>query len=220
MSEQLVQISGRVTDFAGTALAGATVDLKDRSFSNLYSTLSGPEGEYRLQVEPGVYASLIIVRDYGVRYLEYWAWNVAAHQDLTINARIDGLEIYGLNAFRVQGAHPAVTLYFRPMSLARYQQAQAGGVLNRPGLLDISPSLSPADVSAAINDVPVEILALNRVREYCGQQQMHAYLAQISLPEVISDQRHNRVDLVLTDAQTGERGEASLFWLPAQVVGT
>lgn len=98
-------------------------------------------------------------------------------------------------------------------------------------VIDISPNLSKDDIELKINGTRVRILELNRVKEYAGgissmvaylvqstmpRRSIIAYLVQSALPlrknesKIIS--RYTRVDVTLTDRQTGERGEGCVFW--------
>jgi len=63
--------------------------------------------------------SHVLLTNYKKENLEYWAWNIPAYSDLEINTRIDGLEVYAMNAWVPQGAVPSFQIYFRPMSLKR-----------------------------------------------------------------------------------------------------
>lgn len=62
--------------------------------------------------------ALTAVKGYQVQSLEYWAWNAPADTDLEINPRFDRLEVYAINAWRLQGAYPSYQIYFRPLGLS------------------------------------------------------------------------------------------------------
>jgi hypothetical protein len=47
-----------------------------------------------MPVETGMYIALTAVKDYSVKDLEYWAWNVPAFGELEINPRFDRLEVW------------------------------------------------------------------------------------------------------------------------------
>ena len=51
--------------------------------------------------------------------LEFWAWNVIADRDLTLNLRYDKLELYGTTAFCEYGGRPEMFIYTRPMSVTK-----------------------------------------------------------------------------------------------------
>ncbi len=94
---------------------------------------------------------MYICKDYAVKNLEYWAWNVLAYHDVEIDARIDGLEVYAINAWMPQGATPSMQIYFRPMSLRRVKEfSQRLGIKFPPSreelrslkVIDIAPRLT------------------------------------------------------------------------------
>ncbi len=204
----MVKIRGKVSDFQNNALSGALVLLKDEYFDDVYKTESGSDGEYELDVEEGLYCALAVVKDYGTKYLEYWAWNVPACEALEIDARIDRLEVYAVNAFRPQGAHPSLFIYFRPMSLTRHQDMEEKGLEK-----DIAPELEESDIEVFINGWRADVLSLNRVREFVGDgATMAAYLVQVSLGDEFHRETYNKVDIYLTDRKTGDRGAACLFY--------
>ncbi len=66
---------------------------------------------------------------------------------------------------------------------------------------------------ATIDGYPVKILALNKVEEAAGEDQViFGYLIQTSLPEQWSNLDYSRVCIVVEDSETGEKGEGCLFW--------
>lgn len=130
----MVRIYGRVIDYDGNPLPGTDVLVKDYSFDDLYKGITDEDGFYEIKVEKGVYYAVAVVKDYQVRFLEYWAWNVPAYEDIEVNACIGGLEVYAVNAFKPQGTYDSVMVYLRPMSLARYKALMG----NRNGAADAS----------------------------------------------------------------------------------
>ena len=104
----IVHINGKVTDFEGTPIEGAVVELKKADFQSAYRCLSDGQGNYHLLVEPGSYIALtaIVMEDYATKKLEYWAWNIPAYRDLKINPRYDRIEIYAMNAWQPQVHFP------------------------------------------------------------------------------------------------------------------
>jgi hypothetical protein len=226
-----ILIFGKVTDFDNNLLQGALVEIKNDHFKAIYKAHTNDKGEYKILVEKGLYLALAVFKDYKTRYLEYWAWNVPAFEDLQFSPRIGGIEVYAMNAFLPQGAYPSVVIYFRPMSLARYKNMTDAKALKKSDVIDISPNLSKDDIELKINGTPVKILELNRVKEYAGgissmiaylvqstmpRKSIIAYLIQSALPlgrnESKGISRYSRIDVTLTDSETGERGEGCLFW--------
>ncbi len=211
-----VRISGRVTDFQNRAVAGASVELKDATFESVAEAVSDAEGRYALTAPKGRYMALTAVKDYRVKSLEYWAWNVLASEDLEINPRFDRLEVYALNAWRPQGAYPSYQIYFRPMSLARTGKRilEAGGMeaLGKLPVIDVAPPLTRDDVAVAIDGEPVPVLRINRISEATGpSQDMVGYVIQTELPKHPSPKSSSVITVTVTDRETGEMGEGSLF---------
>ena len=218
-----VKITGRVTDFAGRPIEGATVELKNSRFENAAEGLSGKDGCYSLTVPKGTYMALAAVKDYRTKSLEYWAWSIPAERDLEINPRFDRLEVYGINAWRPQGGYASYLVYFRPMSLTRAARAvqDAGGMenLGKLPVIDIAPELTADDIQVAIDGQPVKILQMNKVREAGGPNQyLFGYLIQVTLPERKPSTDDFPITITLTDRATGEKGEGCLFFRPARLL--
>jgi hypothetical protein len=209
-----VTIQGTVTDYEGKPIDSANVLILDESFRQpLYQTVSDANGKYNLEVEKGNYYGMAVVNmnHYGKSRLEYWAWNVPAQHDLEINPRYDKMEVYALNAFRPQGAHPSYIIYFRPMSLTKALEKRKSGDQDAK----IAPELDKSEVEVEINDEKVEIYSLQKVKEYAETKDgdadfMYAYLVQTSLPGKFSD-KHQKFRVVLKDKETGDKGEAIYF---------
>jgi len=69
-------------------------------------------GFYKLRVPNGGYLALMACKDYKIKNLEYWAWNMPAFKDLEINSQIDGLVIYAMNCLIPQTQIPSWMIYF------------------------------------------------------------------------------------------------------------
>lgn len=215
-AENRIRISGRVTDFANRPIVGASVELKDSHFQTVAGATSGSDGSYALTVPKGNYMALTAVKDYQTKFLEYWAWNVPASEDLEINPRFDRLEIYAVNAWQPQGAYPSYQIYFRPMSLTKAAKkvVEAGGMENfgKLPLLDIAPDLSLGDIVVTIDGQTVNVLKANKILEAAGpRQNMVGYVIQTELPKRKTVKSYSIITITLTDHDTGEKGEASLF---------
>jgi hypothetical protein len=212
-----IKISGRVTDFSGNPVEGAQIELKDDHFKNAAAAVSGRDGRYEIKAAKGRYMALAAVKDYQVKSLEYWAWNVLAERDLEINPRYDRLEVYAINAWRPQGGYPSLMIYFRPMSFVKVVQkvTEAGGMegLQKLPVIDIAPELSEAGIELSIDGKPAKVLQINKVREATGlAQYMFGYILQTPLPERRSDRDYALINIALHDPSTGERGEGCLFF--------
>jgi len=218
----VIEIYGNVTDFDGNPIEGAAVEIKNKRFETICQTITDAKGRYRLEVDEGTYIAMYACKDYATENLEYWAWNIFAYQNLEINPRIDGLEVYAINAWIPQGAMPSVQIYFRPMSLRRARElSRCFGVgfpasrdeLKSLKVIDIAPKLTKDDVDATIDNQPVKVFELDKVKEAIGEDQsMYGYVIQTSLPEQQTGLDYSQIRVVLKDPETGERGEGCLFW--------
>lgn len=215
-----VKLSGRVEDFNGNPLEGATVRLDNHRFTPVVEVLTDENGCYEIEAEPGLYHDIFICKDYGVHNLEYWAWDIPLFEDRVINARIDGLEIYSLRAFRVKYyGIKQVMLYFRPMSLAKGKQFKEDKSLLEGPIINIAPELHKEDIEVRIEGVPSTIYAVNKVLESAGENQhIYAYLVHVSHEPDLNYNQYHRIDLTLTDRDTHEKGEGTVFWKETEVI--
>ena len=189
-------LSGHTRDKDGSPIAGANVYILSERFEPLHQGLSDEKGFYSFDLPEGEYKYLVAVKDYGEKYLEYWCENIALTEDRTIDARFDTLEVYALNVFRVMGGHPALMVYFRPMSLEKFRAGEA----------DICPDIT--SIRAFVNGGEVSVLETNKVREFAGDRSMSAYLIQAALPEGVNE--WERVDIEIMD-DGGAFGMATIF---------
>ncbi len=222
-AQATVKIFGRVTDFDGRPIEGATLELKNAHFENAAEGVSDKDGRYSLTAPKGTYMALAAVKDYRVKSLEYWAWTVPAERDIEINPRFDRLEVYGINAWRPQGGYASYQIYFRPMSLTRTVKAvtDAGGMenLGKLPVIDIAPELTADDIQVTIDGQPVKVLQVNKVREASSPSQyLFGYLIQVPLPEKKPTSEYFPIRITLTDRATGEKGEGCLYFHPARLL--
>ncbi len=216
-AEDKVRISGRVTDFSNQPIGDAKVELLDSRFQTVVGTTTAADGTYALMAPKGNYMALVAVKDYLAKSLEYWAWSVPAQKNLEIHPRFDRIEIYALNAWRPQGALPSYQIYFRPMSLTRIRKKaiEAGGRENLGmfPLLDIAPDLSLKDIAATVDGETVKVLRINKIKEASApEQDMVGYVIQVALPKRKATKKYRVLIVTLADSETGEKGEASLFF--------
>lgn len=207
----LVTIRGRVSHFDGSPVDSALVEIKNDDFSTAYSTHTDSEGYYELIVKPDNYLALLSVRmDEYPRFsslpeedqkLEFWAWNFIARSDTVIDIRYDRLEIYGLNAFRIYGAAPGYTIYCRPMSL---------GLLHA-GSDDLCPAPEDLDIDVEINESPVELNMVQKVREYVPGGELYGLLLHVGLPENNVKVEYDIFRIVMRHRINGDAGEALLY---------
>ena len=195
------KIFGTVKDKKERVLNGVTVSLMNEYFEDVATTFTNENGKYILEAESRHYPYLIIVRDYAEKFLEYWCQNISLNKDIEINCAIDKLEIYGLHCFKIKGASPALTVYFRPMSLEKQ--------LN--GEIDIVPRLKKEQMTVHINAESSKVFVLNEVKEYSQDMNMTAYLMQVSLPEKYYPVNENFIDIRIND-EHGNYGQASMYF--------
>jgi hypothetical protein len=206
-----MRLHGRVTDFEGRPLHNAVIRVVGRDFErDIAMSLTDQSGIYGLEVEPGTYLAVWICKDYKEKMLEYWAWHVPVYGDLELNARIGGLEVYGLNAFWPR--HKSVLMvYFRPYSLKRVQ-AYESGRHHEAGLIDIAPSLGPEDIHVTIDGEAAPLLCVNKVREQTPPHYMDAYLVHVQADGILETDAYRKISIAVVDRETQEKGEASVFW--------
>lgn len=164
-------LDGYVKDKCGIAIKNAIVEIKDRTFNTLYHTESNDDGYYQLDIPEGRYPFLVAVKDYAVNYLEYWCQNLPLFKNMSLDISFDQLEIYGLHAFEVKGADNGLMVYFRPMSLLKFQQ----------GKEDIAPD--DITITVTIDGKESPVIFQNRVTELADNRKLTAYLIQVGLPE-------------------------------------
>ena len=189
-------LNGYVRNKNGHPIKNALVEIKGDDFSPLYRTESDETGYYKFDIPPGKYPYLIAVKDYTKNFLEYWCQNILLEADTQLDVSFDTLEIYGLHAFRVKGAYNSLMVYFRPMSLAKFQRNES----------DIAPSLE--SIKALIDAQEVPVLLRNHVLEYAKDRTMTAYLIQVDTTGIAS--KWNRLDIEIRD-DDGNLGAASIF---------
>lgn len=194
-------ITGVISDKNGKAMNGVSVTLMDENFEQIISTMTDQEGKYSLNAIDKYYPFMIAVKEYKENYLEFWCQNINLTKDIVINASIDKLEIYGLHCFRVLGAYPSLTVYFRPMSLQKFNK----------GEIDISPNIMKKSIKAKINNEDIEVFKVNEVKEFCGNISLIAYLIQVSLPKKLLAKNDNLLDIQISDLD-GFFGQSSIFF--------
>ncbi len=196
------EIYGRVCDKNKKPLERAMVALLDDKFEIAFSTETDENGKFDLSAEPDIYPFFIAVKEYKENYLEYWCQNINLHKDLELNPKIGKLEIYGLHCFPIKGAGKSLMVYFRPMSLAKFQANEK----------DLAPDISKESLTISVNGDFCEILSMTQVEEKVAgcSEAMTSYLVQISA-EGISKKEKNKLEITITDGN-GDYGEAAFFF--------
>lgn len=189
-------LQGHTFDKHGNALGGVTIEIKDEQFQTIYSAVSADDGSFCVEAPDGVYPFVAAVKEYGQNYLEYWCQNVDTASDAALEIRIDKLELYGLHVFRVKGGLDAYMIYFRPMSLTKFQNGET----------DICPDI--AEIHVSVNGKPAALLVKNTVKESVGDMEMTAYLLHVGNPE--TKEGRIKVEVSIRDTE-GNCGAASIF---------
>jgi hypothetical protein len=207
-----MKLYGTVTDFEGRPLGSAEVRVDGRDFqADLAHSLTDEHGRYELDLAPGVYLDVWICKDYGEKMLEYWAWHVPVYGNLELNARVDRLEVYGLNAFWPR-QRQTLMVFFRPMGLTRALAWKSSNP-EPPGLIDIAPRLAPEDIEITIDGHPAPLLCVNKVREEAPPSNyMDAYLVHVQANGMRETDAYRKIDVAIVDRETHERGEGTVFW--------
>jgi hypothetical protein len=224
-----IEISGQVTDFEGNPIDSAMVQLKHSDFSEAYSTYSDANGNYKLTgVKKGIYLAMYVLRpkEYPRKNavppedmrLEFWAWNVIADTNLTINPRYHRLELYGLNAFMVIGGGSGVWLYVRPMSLGKLLKHNSDIYTNKSKSeevadLNVYPEHFKAEVF--VDDIPVSIKSIQKVEEFAATENkalVIGYLINIDLNITKKPERPFKIKVVGENTELKEKGENVCFF--------
>ena len=189
-------LEGYVTDKNELPITNALVEVKGDNFVTLFSAESNNEGYYKLDLPAGKYPFLTAVKDYGANYLEYWCQNISLQADMSLNVSFGKLEIYGLHVFTVKGAGNSLMVYFRPMSLPKFQQ----------GIQDIVPD--DIFIKATIDNQEMRVINTNMVKEFAGGRELTAYLIQVETSK--SNIAWHKFDLQITDADN-HYGAATIY---------
>ncbi|MDR0363546.1 MAG: carboxypeptidase-like regulatory domain-containing protein [Bacteroidales bacterium] len=207
-SQRMATIKGRVTDFSGKPIAGALIEVKTNNFDMKYHAYSDVTGNYSVQVEPGTYLGIAAVRmqEYAKSKLEFWAWNVPAYNDMTINMRYDRLEVYGLNVFRIHGSYRGYTIYCRPMSLSKYLEWEKDPNV----VMDLAPAPDKIKIDVTVNGYPVRVNMVDRVQEFAGDNHCSGYMIYTDLGTTTT-KLYDEIRVTITDLETGEQGEAVYY---------
>ena len=191
-----MKIEGYVTDKNKSPIANALVEVKGDNFVTLFSTESKEDGHYVLDIPAGRYSFLTAVKEYGINYLEYWCQNISLHANMTLDVSFDKLEIYGLHVFPVKGAGNSLMVYFRPMSLKRFQQGEK----------DIAPE--GITIKVWIDEHVCSVIGINPVKEFAGGMELSAYLIQIDTQTVKND--WDKLEIQIRDKENNY-GSAAIF---------
>jgi len=224
-----IQISGQVTDFDGNPIDSAIIQLKHPDFSEAYSTYSDANGNYKLRdVKKGIYLAMYVIRpkEYPRRNavpqedmrLEFWAWDIIADSDLTINPRYGRLELYGLNAFMVKGGGTGIFLYVRPMSLGKLLKYESEIYTDKAKideLVDINVYPQYFNAEVFVNDELVKINTIQKVVELAATDKnaaMFGYLINIDYHITKKPERPLKIRVIGENTELNEKGENICFF--------
>jgi hypothetical protein len=227
-AQNTITISGRVTDFDGNAIDSSIVSIRHPDFSPVYETYTDKDGYYTINnVKKGRYMAIYAMRpkEYpranavpeDEMRLEFWAWNVIADTDLTINPRYHRLELYGTNVFRIEGGYHGMMIYVRPMSLRKYLS------YTKDIYLDKSKAEKEADISVApehfkvkvfMDEQELHINSIQPVKEYEGSDNlpMTGYIIQVDLPKTKPEKQYCVFRIEAENTKYHEKGENLYFY--------
>lgn len=201
-----VVISGITSDFSDKPLDSVTVDIKDKDFKTIYSTISDSNGCYSLKVKKGLYYAMTAVNktDYSKTKLEFWAWTVPASKDLTINPKIDRLELYGINIFKIQGAYPAYSIYVRPMCLSKFKYLD-----NNDSIIRLAPKIDNTQIDILLDGKKLKVLSAQTINEFAGDKQIIGFFIQTEYLK--ASKNYSKFEIIFNDKETGDKGQAICY---------
>lgn len=196
-------ITGTLKDYSGAPLSNGEVILKNDNFEDLVKVMTDSEGRFELKASSGTYNALYAVKDYKTKFLEFWFWDLPLNQDLNLDIKIDGLEVYGIKAWRT---YRGAMVFFRPMSLKRFK-ALGNPDGTKPVL--IAPDLKINDITVYLDGAQTKIWGINKVKEKANASKsyMDAYLIHIDDKRELKKDGWQKLCIDLYDSQTEERGQ-------------
>ena len=226
-AQETVTFSGRVTDFEGNPVDSSIVKIVYPDFSNAYETYSDKNGYYKLEnIKKGKYVAMFVMRpeeypranavpEKDMR-LEFWAWNVIADRDLTINPRYQKLELYGTTVFEELGGMPVLFVYFRPMSLTKLLKHSKEVYLDKKKSEEVADlSISPENLEVKIfaDDEQLKIIAVTPVEDGLSKSSKHlSYLVQVERPKTRPDKPYVIFRVEAVNKEFDEKGENLYFY--------
>ena len=187
-------LNGYVTSNNQIPIANAVLEIKGDDFVTIYHTQSDETGYYQFDIPAGQF--LTAVKEYGVNNLEYWCQNIDLQNDLSLDVSFGKLEVYGLHVFPVKGSGNGLMVYFRPMSLDKFQRGEQ----------DIVPD--GISIRVTLDETEVSVAAVNRVTEIAADRKMTAFLIQIDSAN--HSPSWKKLDLQITDSDN-HYGAVSIF---------
>jgi hypothetical protein len=208
------RVSGVIQDAKGEPQSNADISIKNQAFDNIVVDQADETGRFSLLLDSGLYYALYACKDYKVKNLEYWCWNLPVFQDLEFSITIDGLEIYAVNHYRIQlGPVYPFNLYARVMSLEKSKTYTVGSESESSDHIDIAPDLGDLELECSINGTPVAVNNVQMILEkYPEMPSISGFLATILDTAAIRNGEYNRLDINAKDHASAEIGQATYFW--------
>lgn len=197
-------IYGIVRNEQKEPVANAMVALLDTNLQVACSTETDRNGKFLLQANSKFYPHLLVEKEYGKNYLEYWVNNINLKNNLEINPKIGRLELYKLGFFSSMDMEEVKSLmiYFRPISLHHFKANEKV----------IAPQIKKESVTISINGEFCEIFLMKTITEHTEGDELPitAYAFKISADN-LDFNGNNRLEVSVTD-DYGEYGESVLFF--------
>jgi len=222
-----ITISGYVTDFSGNPIEKCVLDLFHKDFTTAYQAVSDKNGYYAFEnIDKGRYMALYALRpeeyprsnavpEEDMR-LEFWAWNIIAEENLTINPCYERLELYGTTVFKTYGGYDGFFVYFRPMSLAKILAYSKEIYLDKKlaESLDLDLSVKPEylDVKIFADDEPLKINSITPVKEYGETMSIMGYMVQVDAPGKKTDKPYIVFKVEAENREDNEKGANIYFY--------
>jgi len=222
-----ITISGYVTDFNGNPIEKCDLELLHRDFTVAHQTVSDKNGYYAFEnIDKGRYMALNALRleeyprsnavpEEDMRF-EFWAWNIIAEENITINPRYERLELYGTTVFETYGGYNGFFVYFRPMSLVKMLRYSKDVYLdkNLAESLDLDISVKPEylDVQVFADDEPLQINSITPIKEYLGTMSIMGYIVQVDSPKKKTDKPYIVFRVEAENKEDAEKGENIYFY--------
>lgn len=215
----LHRVYGQLTDFNGNPQVGGVVCIKDAQMNDVYLTHTDSNGCYTIDVREGNYVGLGAVKDYAESKLEYWCWELPVYDDMEINMQIDGIEVYGMNAFLIQrsSAKSPLMIYFRPMSLNYYKKNSSSFSDDSVKDMNVFPPLSLDDICVTVNKQKAKVIEMSKIserptdKEYADKS-ICGYLLQIGQEGIDWSSPYQKIEVIISSGETGEKGAGCLYW--------
>lgn len=217
-----VTICGRVTDYNGQPIDSCLIAWQSPSFSSIREAVTDRDGRYAICIPKGKYQGMMAINTATYprmakaglpeadQRLEFWAWNLIADRDTTLDIRYHRMEVYGLRVFHIPGGMPAYQIYVRPMSLTRFQQKQKE---TKEESQLLAPPADKLKATVWIDGEEVPLLMKQEIKEHFSADKYgNAYLLTVGKPQHPQSELPYLIFKVeLEDTENGDRGEGLYY---------